>query len=87
MDAITDRIWPEGLTRVPYWVYTRRRLLALEQKRMFEGPAWNFLCLEAELANTGDYRTTFVGDMPVVVARAEDGEIYASRTAAPIAAR
>ena len=81
MDAITDHIatrhWPPGLTRVPYWVYTEHDILAAEQKRIFEGPAWNFLCLETELTNPGDYRTTFVGSMPVVVARAENGELAA----------
>jgi anthranilate 1,2-dioxygenase large subunit/terephthalate 1,2-dioxygenase oxygenase component alpha subunit len=77
MDAITDRIWPEGLTRIPYWVYTDAQILALEQKRIFEGRVWNFLCLETELPNIGDYRTTFVGAMPVVVARAEDGDLSA----------
>jgi len=50
---------------------------ALEQKRLFEGPVWNFLCLETELPNIGDYRTTFVGSMPVVAVRAEDGELVA----------
>ena len=38
---------------------------------------WNYLCLEAEVAKPGDYRTTFVGTMPVVVARDFDDEIYA----------
>ena len=59
------------------WLYTDPDVLALEQKRLFEGPVWNFLCLETELTNIGDYRTTFVGAMPVVVARAEDGELCA----------
>ena len=77
MDAVTDRIWPEGLTRIPYWLYTDPDVLALEQKRLFEGPVWNYLCLETELPNIGDYRTTFVGRMPVVVVRAEDGELCA----------
>ena len=77
MDAVIDRIWPAGLTRIPYWVYTDTDVLALEQKRLFEGPVWNFLCLETELPNVGDYRTTFVGSMPVVVVRAEDGELVA----------
>ena len=45
----------------PYWVYTDPDVLALEQKRLFEGPVWNYLCLEIELPNVGDYRTTFVG--------------------------
>src|SRR5690348_9643592 len=77
MDAVVDRIWPAGVTRVPYWVYSDTDVLALEQKRLFEGPVWNFLCLEIELPNVGDYRTTFVGTMPVVVVRAEDGELAA----------
>ena len=81
MDAMTDRLsarlWPEGLTRVPYWVYAEQDVLAAEQKRVFEGPVWNFLCLDVELPNIGDYRTTFVGSMPVVVARAEDGALCA----------
>src|SRR6185312_9125569 len=38
---------------------------------------WNFLCLETDIPNPGDYRTTFVGAMPVVVARTEDGGIAA----------
>src|SRR5215469_18811192 len=53
------------------------RLLKLEQERMFEGPVWNFLCLEDEIANPGDWRTTVVGQMPVVVARDADGSIAA----------
>ena len=52
-------------------------MLALEQKRIFEGPVWNYLCLETDLPNIGDYRTTFIGAMPVVVVRAEDGDLAA----------
>jgi anthranilate 1,2-dioxygenase large subunit/terephthalate 1,2-dioxygenase oxygenase component alpha subunit len=70
--------WPEGaLTRVPYWIYQSPEIYAAEQRRVFEGPTWNYLCLDAEVAAPGDYRTTFVGTMPVVVARDFDEEIYA----------
>jgi phenylpropionate dioxygenase-like ring-hydroxylating dioxygenase large terminal subunit len=69
--------WPEGLTRVPYWVYRDSEIARDEQTRLFEGPAWHFLCLEIDVPEPGDYRTTTVGVMPVVVARAEDGEIVA----------
>jgi len=69
--------WPEGLTRVPYWVYTDKDVARDEQVRVFEGSAWVYLCLEIDVASAGDYRTTFMGSMPVVVARAEDGEIVA----------
>ena len=41
--------WPETLARVPYWVYQDPGVLADEQRRIFEGPVWNFLCLEIEI--------------------------------------
>jgi len=64
------RAWPaEGLTRVPFWVYQDEAWAMEEQKRLFEGPVWNFLCLVQEIPREGDYRTTFVGRMPVIVAR------------------
>ena len=70
-------VWPEGLTRVPYWVYHDQEVAKDEQARVFEGPAWNYLCLDIDVPNPGDYRTTYMGCMPVVVARAEDGSIVA----------
>jgi len=69
--------WVGDLTRVPYWVYRDEALPKVEQERIFEGPVWNFLCLEDEIANPGDWRTTVVGRMPVVVARDNSGSIAA----------
>ena len=69
--------WPETLTRVPYWVYQDPQVLADEQRRVFEGPVWNFLCLESDIPKPGDWRATHVGAMPVVVARDVDGEVRA----------
>ena len=66
-----------GLTRVPYAAYTDDALHAREQQAIFRGPVWNYLCLEAELAEAGSYRTTFAGETPVVVVRDGDDEIYA----------
>jgi phenylpropionate dioxygenase-like ring-hydroxylating dioxygenase large terminal subunit len=72
-----ERTWPPGLTRVPFWAYQDPDILRTEQKRMFEGPVWNFLCLETEIPSAGDWRATFVGEMPVVVARDTDGTVAA----------
>jgi nitrite reductase/ring-hydroxylating ferredoxin subunit len=69
--------WTGDLTRVPFWVYRDQALMKLEQDRVFEGPVWNFLCLENEIASPGDWRSTVVGQMPVVVARDTDGSIAA----------
>jgi phenylpropionate dioxygenase-like ring-hydroxylating dioxygenase large terminal subunit len=66
-----------GLTRVPFDVYTDTALARQEQDRIFRGNTWNYLCLDAELPEAGSYRSTFVGQTPVVVVKDSDGEIYA----------
>ncbi len=77
-NAAAPMEWPAGeLTRIPFWIYQAPEIYALEQQRVYEGPVWNFLCLEAEVAKPGDYRTTFMGSMPVIVAHDTDDEIYA----------
>ena len=71
-------VWPSAdVSRVPYRVYTDPDIYAQEQARIFRGPTWNFLCLDAEIPNPGDYKTTLVGDAPVIVVRDEDGGINA----------
>jgi anthranilate 1,2-dioxygenase large subunit/terephthalate 1,2-dioxygenase oxygenase component alpha subunit len=72
------RAWPGAtLTRVPYWVYQDEDNYRSELRRIFEGPTWSFVCLEADLEQPGAFRTTFLGEMPVIVVRAEDGAIRA----------
>jgi anthranilate 1,2-dioxygenase large subunit len=70
--------WPRNdYSRVPFRLYHDPSVYALEMERVFRGPVWNYLALEAELPNPGDYRTTWIGDSPVVVTRAQDGTIHA----------
>ena len=71
--------WPakDGATRVPYWVFQRQDVLEAENKKIFQGPVWNFLCLEAELVEAGDFVAVFAGETPVIVTRDKDGQIYA----------
>jgi phenylpropionate dioxygenase-like ring-hydroxylating dioxygenase large terminal subunit len=77
-NAPMHRAWPaEGATRVPYWVYQDAELYREEQQRIFQGPTWSYLCLEAELPDAGSFITTFVGEMPVVVSRDPQGKVHA----------
>lgn len=70
--------WPAAdFSRVPYRVFRDREIYDLEQERLFRGPNWCYLGLEAELPNPGDFKTSFVGEMPVVVNRDENGAINA----------
>jgi phenylpropionate dioxygenase-like ring-hydroxylating dioxygenase large terminal subunit len=75
--ADAQAAWPKGLTQVPFHVYQDPALLEQEQRLLFEGPVWNFLCIETDIPNAGDWRTTFVGRMPVVVVRTETNQIAA----------
>jgi anthranilate 1,2-dioxygenase large subunit/terephthalate 1,2-dioxygenase oxygenase component alpha subunit len=76
--ADRSRAWPgPGLTRVPYWVYQDGAVYEAELRRIFEGPVWNYVALEADLREPGAYRTTHVGEMPVIVARGQDGALHA----------
>jgi salicylate 5-hydroxylase large subunit len=72
----SDRTWPEpDATRLPYWVYSDPALYAREQERIFCGPTWNYVALEAEIPNAGDFKRTFIGDKSVVVVRDHDGGV------------
>jgi len=72
------RAWPGAtLARVPYWVYQDEANYRDELRRLFEGPVWNYVGLESDVARPGDFRTTFVGEMPVIVVRGDDGAIHA----------
>ncbi|HLJ19225.1 MAG TPA: aromatic ring-hydroxylating dioxygenase subunit alpha [Stellaceae bacterium] len=69
--------WPaEGLTRIPDWVYTSPEIYEREIERIFHGPTWNYVALEAELPEAGSFRRSFVGPTPVVVARDAAGAIH-----------
>jgi len=71
-------LWPRAdFSRVPYAVYSDPAIYEQEQQAIFRGPTWSYLGLEAEIPAIGDYRTTFVGDTPIVVNRAADGRPHA----------
>ena len=68
-DMITDD-W-----RIYGGVYTDREVFRREQRAVFHGP-WLYVGHESEIAQPGDYKTTFAGVQPVIVTRgADDGEI------------
>jgi anthranilate 1,2-dioxygenase large subunit len=80
-EAGGDRLtvtWPRpDYSRVPYWLYHDPDIYEREQERIFRGPTWSLVGLEAEIPNPGDFRTTMIGDTSVIVNRARDGTIHA----------
>ena len=70
--------WPsEGTTRVPYQVFFDPDIYAQEQATLFRGRTWNYVALEAEVAKPGDFKSTFIGDTPIVVTRDKEGGLQA----------
>lgn len=70
--------WPSNkVTHVPYGLYTSREQYELELERIFKGPVWSYLCLEAEVPAPGDFVVSRIAEMPIVVARDRDGSLHA----------
>ncbi len=68
--------WPdEGVSRIPYWVYTDPEIYRREQERIFRGPSWCYVALACEVPGPGDFTRTSVGETPVVVVRDKQGAI------------
>jgi anthranilate 1,2-dioxygenase large subunit len=70
--------WPSnGISEVPFRLYTDAAQYQREQERLFKGPTWNYLCLAVELAKPGDYIATTIGETAVIVVRDAAGAINA----------
>jgi anthranilate 1,2-dioxygenase large subunit len=68
--------WPSGdIANVPYAVFTDPALYTLEQERIYRGPTWSYVGLEAEIPREGDYKTTFIGEVPVILCRDRKGGV------------
>ena len=75
---ITAEIWPTlDYSRVPYRFYHDDDIYGLEQERVFHGPVWSFLGLDAEIPKPGDFRATYVGATPVIFNRDHSGAVRA----------
>jgi anthranilate 1,2-dioxygenase large subunit len=77
IDGEVELKWPQdNLQYIPDWIYTSTEVYHREIERIFHGPTWNFVALEAEIPNPGDYKRSYVGPTPVVVARDTDGTLH-----------
>jgi len=75
MDAVVRRWDREGSSSVPYWIYTDEDNYRTEMDRIWYGPHWLYAGLDAEVPDAGSWKTTTLGERPVIVARNQDGTI------------
>lgn len=61
--------------RVSKEAYLDSRIFDIEMDRIFKRE-WVFVAHESEIANEGDYKTTYVGRDPVIVTRDEEGTVH-----------
>lgn len=77
-DPLDSLRWPNAeYTRTPYRVFTDEAIFEREMQRIFRGPVWNYLALEAEIPDAGSFKTVQIGNVPVVVSRNTQGEVKA----------
>lgn len=77
----------EDGSQIPYKAFSSQAAYEREQERIYRGPAWNFVALEAEITHAGDFESTPVGDTRVAVTRLEDGSLRSNRQARFCSAR
>lgn len=70
--------WPTNrVTEIPFRVFTDEEQYALENERIYKGETWNYLCLEVEVPEPGDYVVSSIGETSIIVTRDHDGELHA----------
>jgi len=64
-----------GTARIPFAVYTSEQLHRRELDRFFYRGHWNYVGLEAEIPQAGDFKRTVVGERSVIMVRDKDGAV------------
>ena len=68
-------VWPANLNEIPKEIWEREDVYQLELERIYYGPFWHVVAHTAEIPNPGDYKTFFLGERPIIVARGDDGQV------------
>jgi len=58
-------------------VYQDAETYLREQEKIFRGPHWHYLGLEAEVKDPGSFKSTYIGEQSVILTRADDGSLNA----------
>ncbi len=71
-----NRAWPDDDTRIPDWIYTDQDVYERELEKIFLGRHWNYVGMECEVPEPGNYMRSYVGPFPVVVTRDMEGILH-----------
>jgi benzoate/toluate 1,2-dioxygenase alpha subunit len=73
-DAVVDDR-EAGVIKANRRIFTDEEIFELEMKHIFEGN-WVYLAHESQVAEPGDYFTTYIGRQPIVITRDKDGGLH-----------
>jgi len=65
----------EGTSRIPFMAYTDPDQHKKELERFFYNKHWNYVGLDAEIPNAGDFKRTVIGERSVIMVRDTDGGV------------
>ena len=71
-----NRAWPDDDTRIPDWIYKDQDVYERELEKIFLGRHWNYVGMECEVPEPGNYMRSYVGPFPVVVTRDMEGILH-----------
>ncbi|MEL0082296.1 MAG: aromatic ring-hydroxylating dioxygenase subunit alpha [Gammaproteobacteria bacterium] len=67
--------WPKAINEVPKEIFLREDIYQLELEKLFNGPLWHPVAHVSEVPNPGDYKTSYLGEVPILVIHGEDGQV------------
>ena len=67
--------WPLKFNEIPKEVFQREDIYRRELERIFRGPEWHLVAHRAEVAEPGGYKSTFIGETPILIVHGEDGKV------------
>ena len=74
-DERVDELVQYDTGRVHCSIYTDPEIFQYEMERIFHR-AWNYIGHESEISQTGDYKTTYIGQVPIILSRDEEGDVH-----------
>lgn len=73
--------WPAQPHVLPRDIFEREDVYREEIERIFRGPVWIPVAHDAEIPNLHDFKTSEIGEVPIVLTRDTDGLVHAFRNA------
>ena len=80
-NAVPSVDWPSEDHILPRRIFEREDVYAAEIENIFRGPVWIPVAHDAEIPQAHDFKTSQIGDIPILIIRAADGEVRAFRNA------